>query len=527
LAAALHVPILFHVTMLIPVLGDQLSPFLASLRDVPRRDAVVLMVEVAEETGYVRHHKQKIALIFSAMRHFAEALTAAGWRVDYVQLDNPGNSGSFTGEVARAIARHAPAAIRVVAAGEWRVQQMLEEWADRFALPVEILPDDRFLCGIDEFRSWAAGQRSLTMEYFYRHMRRRDAVLMEGDQPAGGQWNYDRDNRKTPPRGLNYPALPEVPPDAITRDVLALVGERFADHFGDLDGFGWPVTRTQALAMLDHFIAVALPRFGDYQDAMMEGQDLLYHSALSVALNCGLLLPRELIDAAEAAYRRGDAPLNAVEGYVRQILGWREYIRGMYWLDMPGFADANALCASRPLPDFYWTAETEMRCLHVAVDQTRRRAYAHHIQRLMVLGNFAMLAGVAPQAINDWFLVVYADAYEWVELPNVIGMSQYADGGRLGSKPYAAGGAYIDRMSDHCGRCRYDVEQKAGPDACPFNALYWDFIARHADRFRANPRMRNVYRNWDRLSPERQAEYRDSAAAFLATLTPAGPGWVR
>jgi deoxyribodipyrimidine photolyase-related protein len=527
LAATPHVPILFFVATLIPVLGDQLSPFLASLRGVGRRDAVVLMAEVAEETGYVRHHKQKIAMIFSAMRHFARALEQAGWTVDYVRLNDPGNSGSFTGEVARAITRHAPSAIRIVEAGEWRVRQMLEGWQDRFGLPVEILPDDRFLSTIDGFQEWAAGRATLTMEYFYRDMRRRHGVLMDGSEPAGGRWNFDADNRKTPPRGLNYPALPDIAPDAITREVLALVAERFAGHFGDLAGFGWPVTRDQALALLDHFVAVSLPRFGDYQDAMLEGQDLLYHSALSVAMNCGLLIPREAIDAAEAAYRRGDAPLNAVEGYIRQILGWREYVRGLYWLDMPGFATANALEAGRPLPDFYWTAETDMRCLHVAVDQTRRGAYAHHIQRLMVLGNFAMLAGVAPQAISDWFLVVYADAYEWVELPNVIGMSQYADGGRLGSKPYAAGGAYIDRMSDHCGRCRYDVKQKTGPDACPFNALYWDFIARHADRFRANPRMRNVYRNWDRFGAERQAEYRASAATFLATLEPARPGWAK
>jgi len=521
------VPILFPVSILIPVLGDQLSPFLASLQDVNRRQAVVLMVEVADETRYVRHHKQKIALIFSAMRHFAEALRGAGWTVDYVRLDDAGNSGSFTGEVERAIARHQSEAIRVVHAGEWRVQQMLEGWRGRFGLPVEILPDDRFLCDPAEFRRWAASRGELVMEFFYRDMRRRHAVLMDGDEPVGGQWNYDRDNRKVPPRGLNYPAPPDFTPDAITREVLALVADRFAGHFGDLDGFAWPVTRTQALAALDHFIAVSLPAFGDYQDAMIDGQDLLYHSALSVAMNCGLLSPREAIDAAEATYRAGTAPLNAVEGYVRQILGWREYVRGLYWLDMPGFAEANALEATRPLPDFYWTAETDMRCLHVAVDQTRRKAYAHHIQRLMVLGNFALLAGVEPQAISDWFLVVYADAYEWVELPNVIGMSQYADDGRLGSKPYAAGGAYINRMSDHCGRCRYDVKAKTGPDACPFNALYWDFLARHEDRFRGNPRLRNVYRNWDRMSGERQAEYRASAAAFLATLEPAAPGWAK
>ena len=404
---------------------------------------------------------------------------------------------------------------------------MIEGWQARFGLPVEILPDDRFLCGIDEFRNWARGREPLVMEFFYRDMRRRHDVLMDWGEPAGARWNYDRDNRRFPPRDLEYAARRAFTPDATTREVLALVAARFGDHFGDLDGFAWPVTRAQGLAALERFVAFALPGFGDYQDAMVEGEDLLNHSALAAAMNCGLILPREAIDAAEAAFRRGAAPLNAVEGYVRQILGWREYVRGLYWLDMPGFADANALGATRPLPDFYWTAETEMRCLHVAVDQTRRHAYAHHIQRLMVLGNFAMLAGVDPRAISDWFLVVYADAYEWVELPNVVGMSQYADGGRLGSKPYAAGGAYIDRMSDHCGRCRYDVKVKTGPGACPFNALYWDFLARHEARFADNPRLRDVYRNWARMSPARRREYRDSAAAFLDTLVPAEAGWAR
>ena len=513
--------------ILIPVLGDQLSPFLASLRDVDRDGAVVLMAEVADETRYVRHHKQKIALVLSAMRHFAAALRAAGWTVDYVTLDDPANTGSFTGELGRAIARHAPAAIRVVHAGEWRVQRMLQDWQARFGVPVEILADDRFLCDAGDFRRWAGGRATLTMEYFYRAMRRRHGVLMDGNEPAGGTWNYDRENRKVPPRGLNYPAPPDFAPDPVTREVLDLVAARFPDHFGSLERFAWPVTRDQALALLDHFLRVSLPAFGDYQDAMVDGQASLYHSMLSAAMNCGLLRPREAIDAAEAAYRSGAAPLNAVEGYVRQILGWREYVRGMYWLDMPGFAHANALGATRPLPDFYWTAETDLRCLHEAVAQTRDRAYAHHIQRLMLLGNFALLAGVDPAAISDWFLVVYADAYEWVELPNVIGMSQYADGGRLGSKPYVAGGAYIDRMSDHCGRCRYDVKRKTGPDACPFNALYWDFLARHEPRFSDHPRMRNAYRNWDRFGPERQAEYRDSAAAFLDALRPAEAGWAR
>jgi deoxyribodipyrimidine photolyase-related protein len=511
--------------ILVPVLGDQLSPFLASLRDVPRADAVVLMMEVVEEATYVRHHPKKIALIFSAMRHFAAQLREAGWRVDYVGLEDTGNTGSFTGEVGRAVSRHRPDRIRVVEAGEWRVQAMIAGWAERFGLPVEVLADDRFLCSIEDFRAWAAGRAQLTMEFFYRDMRRRTGLLMDGTEPAGGRWNFDKENRKPPGDRLNYPAPEMFAPDATTREVIALVARRFGAHFGDLDRFAFPVTREQALDALGHFVRSALPGFGDYQDAMLAEQDFLYHARLSSSLNCGLLLPLEVAQAAEAAYRAGEAPLNAVEGFIRQVIGWREYIRGMYWLEMPGFAEANALGATRPLPQFYWTGETDMRCLAHAVDETRREAYAHHIQRLMVLGNFALIAGVDPKAIDRWFLVVYADAYQWVELPNVVGMSQYADGGRLGSKPYAGGGAYINRMSDYCGRCRYDVTSRTGENACPFNYLYWDFIARHEERFRANRRMRNVVAGWNRMAGADRAAIRAEAARFLAGLKPEAPGW--
>ncbi|AHE56241.1 cryptochrome/photolyase family protein [Sphingomonas sanxanigenens] len=513
--------------VLIFILGDQLSPGIASLRDLSPADAVVLMAEVSEETVYVRHHPKKIALILSAMRHFAADLREQGWRVDYIELEDPANSGSFTGALAAAVERHRPSEIRIVQPGEWRVQQMIDGWEARFGLPVRILRDDRFLCSIPAFRRWASRRQALTMEYFYRDMRRQTGLLMDDGQPAGGRWNYDAENRKTPPRGLNYPAPARFPPDAITRAVLDLVARRFGDHFGALEPFALPVTRAQALAALDQFIAAALPDFGDYQDAMVEGQDQLYHSMLSPALNCGLLVAREVAEAAERAWREGRVPLNAAEGFIRQIIGWREYVRGVYWMHMPDYAEANALGADRPLPEFYWTGETDMRCLAAAVDVTRREGWSHHIQRLMVLGNFAMLAGVDPKAISDWFLVVYADAYEWVELPNVVGMSQYADGGLLGSKPYAAGGAYINRMSDHCGRCRFDVKAKTGPDACPFNALYWDFLARHEARFRDNPRMRTMYATWHRMKPAQQDAYRASAAAFLAGVKPAADGWAR
>ena len=516
------------MTTLIPVLGDQLSANLASLRDIDPAGAVVLIAEVREETRYVRHHKKKIALIFSAMRHFAAELAAAGWTVDYVRLDDPANSHGLTGEVRRAAMRHGARAIRTVAAGEYRVRQMQDEWADRTGLPVDILEDDRFLCPLVDFFAWAQGRKEWRMEYFYREMRRRTGLLVTPDGlPEGGRWNYDKDNRATPPRGLNYPAPERFAPDEITREVLALVAAEFAGHFGDLEPFALPVTRAQALSALGHFIDAALPDFGRYQDAMLIGQETLYHSVLSLCLNVGLLGPLEVCEAAVAAYDAGRAPLNSVEGFVRQVLGWREYIRGMYWWDMPAFAARNALGAERPLPEFYWTGETDMRCLAESVGQTKREAYAHHIQRLMVLGNFAMLAGVSPQAVSDWYLVVYFDAYEWVELPNVIGMSQYADGGAIASKPYASGGAYINRMSDYCGGCRYDVKRRTGEGACPFNALYWDFLARHERRLRANPRMGTIYANWDRLSADARAEVRASAAAFLATLEPAAAGWAR
>jgi deoxyribodipyrimidine photolyase-related protein len=516
------------MTMLIPVLGDQLTHTLAALRDVDRADAVVVMMEVGDETTYVRHHKKKIALVFAAMRHFAEELRDDGWTVDYVALDAPGNTHGFTGEVARAAERHAATAIRTVAGAEYRVRQAQDDWALRTGLPVEILEDDRFVCPLADFYAWAQGRREHRMEYFYRDMRRRTGLLMTADgKPEGGKWNYDHDNRDTPPRGVNYPAPERFAPDAITQGVLALVATRFATHFGDLDPFALPVTRTQALRALDHFIAAALPDFGRYQDAMVAGQDYLFHSSLSLCLNLGLLGAVEVCEAAVAAYARGDAPLNAVEGFVRQIIGWREYMRGMYWWDMPAFAERNALAATRPLPDFYWTGDTDLRCLAESVGQTKREAYAHHIQRLMVLGNFALLAGIDPKAVSDWFLVVYFDAYEWVEMPNVIGMSQFADGGAIASKPYVSSGAYIDRMSDYCGRCRYDVKKKTGEGACPFNALYWDFLARHEQRFAGNARMRNMYGTWRRFDDAKRAEYRESAAAFLDTLVPAEEGWAR
>lgn len=506
------------VRNLILVLGDQLSPGLSSLAaGDPARDRV-LMAELHAEATYVRHHKKKIAFLFSAMRHFAEELRGAGWQVDYVPLDAPGNRGDFAGQVAAAVAEHRPQRVRVTAPGEWRVANDMAGWQARLGVPVDILPDDRFLCSPEAFRDWAESRKQLRMEYFYRDMRRRTGLLMEGDQPAGGKWNFDAENRKPANADLFMPRPKATPPDAITQAVLALVAARFDNHFGDLMPFWYAVTRADAEAAFAAFVQTALPRFGDYQDAMLSGEPFLYHAVIAQYLNCGLLDPLRVCRQVEAAWRDGAVPLNAAEGFIRQIIGWREYVRGIYWLKMPGYEHSNFFGHRRALPDFYWTAQTEMACVRAAVTQTREQAYAHHIQRLMVTGNFAMLAGVDPHALHQWYLSVYSDAYEWAELPNTVGMSQFADGGLLASKPYAASGAYIHRMSDYCGACRYAVKQRTGPDACPFNALYWDFIARNRDRIGGNPRMAQMIHTYDKFAADEQQRIADSAAAFLATL---------
>ncbi|MBK1660966.1 cryptochrome/photolyase family protein [Paracraurococcus ruber] len=502
------------------VLGDQCSRGLASLRDLdPARD-VVLLAEVRGECTYVRHHKQKIVLVLSAMRHFAKALAARGVTVDYIRLDDPANTGTLAGEVARAAARHRPDAICCTHPGEWRVQEDMRGWEAATGIPVEIREDDRFLCDLGWFRRWAqgkdGGKKQLRMEFFYREMRKQTGFLMEDASPAGGAWNYDAENRKRLGPGIAPPPPRRFPPDAITREVMALVEARFPGHFGSLEGFAWPVTAQQAEQALADFITHRLADFGDYQDAMATGEPVLFHALVSTSLNTGLLLPRQCCEAAEAALRQAKAPLNAVEGFIRQILGWREYVRGIYWLKMPDYAGLNALEATRPLPWFFWSGETRLNCLRQAIAQTRDLAYAHHIQRLMVTGNFALIAGLDPAQVNEWYMVVYADAFEWVELPNTHGMVLHADGGMLASKPYAASGAYINRMSDYCRGCDYDVKQSTGPTACPMNALYWDFIARHDRRFGSNPRMAMPLNTLRKMAPERVAALRATAQAFLA-----------
>ena len=504
---------------LILVLGDQLTPGLSSLKSGDRSCDRVLMAELLDEASYVPHHKKKLAFIFSAMRHFADDLRAAGWQVDYVKFGSADNQSGFSEQVAWAIEKYRPQRLIVTQAAEWRVFEIIKEWQTALPVPVDILPDDRFLCSPDQFKTWADGRKQLRMEYFYRDMRRQTGLLMDGDQPIGGKWNFDAENRKPARNDMFIPRPKTFAPDAITQDVLNLVNARFAHHFGDLEPFWFAVTRSDAEIAFDAFIADALPGFGDHQDAMLTGEPFLYHAVISHYLNCGLLDPLAICRRAEAAYHAGKAPLNAVEGFIRQIIGWREFVRGLYWLKMPGYEHDNFFGHKNPLPDFYWTAETDMACMHAAIGQTKQQAYAHHIQRLMVTGNFAMLAGIDPYLLHQWYLSVYADAYEWVELPNTIGMSQFADGGLLASKPYAASGAYINRMSNYCASCRYDVKQRTGPQACPFNALYWDFIARHYDKISSNPRMAQMCRVYDKFPAQEKTHIAKSAKDFLSGLT--------
>ncbi|WP_448327960.1 cryptochrome/photolyase family protein [Sulfitobacter sp. M13] len=502
------------VGRLVLVLGDQLNQTLSALAQADKTHDTVVMAEVADEAAYVRHHPKKIALIFAAMRKFAQALEADGWTVAYTQLDDTENAGSIVGELLRRTAQTGASDVLATEPGEWRLIDNLKD----APLKVQILPDDRFLASHAEFEAWAEGRKALRMEYFYREMRRKTGLLMDGDQPAGGKWNFDHDNRKAAPDDVTVDGPLRFEPDATTREVLDLVQARFGDNFGDLEPFWFATTRAEALQALDHFIANALPQFGDYQDAMLNDNAFLYHAILSPYLNIGLLNVTEICEAAADAYAAGDAPINAVEGFIRQIIGWREYVRGIYFLEGPDYTSRNVLGHDRALPWFYWGGETRMNCVAKAVGQTQTQAYAHHIQRLMVTGNFALLAGIDPAQVHEWYLAVYADAFEWVEAPNTIGMSQFADGGVIASKPYVSSGAYINRMSDHCKSCHYSVSAKTGDKACPFNLLYWHFLDRHRDRFSNNPRMGNMYRTWDRMDADKRKTVLAEGDALLARL---------
>ena len=496
---------------LVVVLGDQLDPASAAFDGFDASADAVWMAEVAEESEHVWSHKARIAVFLSAMRHCRDRLVADGRRVHYRELDD--GAATLGGCLAEDLKRLRPQSIVLAEPGDWRVREAILGAADSAGIAVEIRPDRHFLCSTAEFEEWASGRKELRLEYFYRWMRRRTGLLMVDGEPAGGAWNFDKDNRQSFPRsgpdGLRAPR--GFPPDATTREVLALVERRFPSHPGSLAAFDWPVTPEEARQALDDFIAHRLGHFGPFQDALWTGQPWLYHSRLAVALNLKLLSPREACAAAERAWAEDRAPLQSVEGFVRQILGWREYVRGIYWRHMPGYLEGNALNAGQPLPGFFWTGDTDMACLADTLRQTLDFGYAHHIQRLMVTGLFALLLGVEPRRVHEWYLAVYVDAVEWVEAPNTLGMSQHADGGLMASKPYIATGKYIDRMSNYCSGCRYDPGDRSGAKACPYTTLYWDFLLRHEQRFRAHPRLRLQVRNLDKLDETTRRAIREQS----------------
>lgn len=507
------------MTHLCFILGDQLCDTMPSLLAIDKQRDVVFLCEVREEAVYVKHHPKKIAFIFSAMRHFAEHLTAQGYRVRYTAYDDPLNTGSFQQELQRIMVEEGIETIHITFPGEWRVIKALEALQDSCQVPITWYEDHRFLCSRDEFKRWTQGKKQWRMEYFYRLMRQKHRILVDDfGHPVGGSWNYDAENRKNANHINIFPKRLQHPADALTEEVLALVAREFSTHFGQLRPFDFAVTREEALAEAHHFMNTCLHCFGDYQDAMLANESSLFHSRLSFYLNVGLLLPLELCQMAEQAYWELRLPLNAVEGFIRQILGWREYVRGIYWQEMPYYAERNYFQASRPLPEFYWGGDTRMFCMKEVVRQTAAEAYSHHIQRLMVTGNFALLAGLDPKAVCDWYLAVYADAFEWVELPNTLGMALYADGGIMASKPYAASGKYIQRMSNFCKSCYYSPKEVVGEKACPFNALYWNFLHHHESLLKDNPRMHYAYLNWQKMDTDKKDSILAHASSILMNL---------
>jgi deoxyribodipyrimidine photolyase-related protein len=505
---------------LILILGDQLDSQSAAFDDFDTTMDVVWMAEVSEESTKVWSSKVRIVLFLSAMRHFCEGLRKRKWNVAYRELTD--HAETFSSALAESITELRPTKIIFVEPGEWHVKQSILAVLESSGIAWEMREDRHFLCSREEFTKHAQGRKQFRMEYFYREMRRKYDVLMVEDAPAGGAWNFDSENRKS--FGKSGPPLHRAPlrfpPDEITRAVIDLVSIRFADHPGDLHAFDWPVTAEQAEQALSDFITYRLSEFGDWQDALWTAEPWLFHSRLSAAMNLKLLNPRVVIAAAESAYKAGHAPLAAVEGFIRQILGWREYVRGIYWHHMPNYITLNELGADQPLPQFYWSGDTDMACLHDALEQTLRYGYAHHIQRLMVTGLYALLLGVRPNEVHQWYLAVYVDAVEWVELPNTIGMSQHADGGIMASKPYAASGKYIQRMSNYCTGCRYDPALATGPKACPFTTLYWDFLLQHEDRLRKNPRTAMHVRSINRLSGDQRQAIQEQAEQIRTNNLP-------
>ena len=538
------------VRRLVLILGDQLDESSSAFDGFDPKQDMVLMVEALEESTHVWSHKIRTTLFLSAMRHFADSLKQRGWSVDYRAMDTHGDKTLADGLLA-AISQHQPQAVLGVEPGDLRVRQQIEN-AVRSAIKsgasgaskekasalkdtqkqpqndvsgafLTWSEDKHFLCSLPQFRKWAGKSTSLRMEFFYRTMRKQYKVLVEGkanDEPVGGKWNFDADNRKSFGKAgpQDVPKIIKYKPDAITQDVIKLVNTHFAAHPGQLDDFNWPVTREQALVALNDFIDNRLPQFGPHEDAMWTNLDFGWHSLLSSSLNLKLINPLEVVLAAEAAYKKHDLDLASVEGFIRQILGWREFMRGVYFLDMPDLKTANHYGHTNALPDWYWTGDTHMNCMKQSIGQTLKNGYSHHIQRLMITGMFGVTAQISPQAVCDWYLAVYVDAVEWVELPNVAGMALFANGGRFTSKPYVASGAYVKRMSNYCTGCKYEPETRVGTNACPMTTLYWNFLDKHEETFGSNPRTALMVKNLQRMTPELRAGVREKAKEMLADL---------
>lgn len=517
---------------LVLILGDQLDEASSAFDGFDPTQDCLLMIESMGESTHVWSHKIRTTLFLSAMRHHAVALQARGWRVDYRGLDTHGDASLAEGLTA-ALAHHRPARVIGVEPGDWRVKVDLEvaiqtvadqaekTWASGMNRLIEWREDRHFLCSLPQFRKWAGKSTHLRMEFFYRQMRKQYKVLMDdAGEPMGGQWNFDADNRKSFGKAgpKNVPSTPRFEPDHITREVISLVNEKFSDHPGQLENFNWPTTRTQALQALNAFIDDRLPGFGAHEDAMWTHLDFGWHSLLSSSLNLKLLHPLEVILAAETAWKERDLELASVEGFIRQILGWREFMRGVYFLDMPGLKTANHYGHKNTLPEWYWTGDTKMNCMHHAIGQTLANGYSHHIQRLMVTGMFGTTAQIEPQQVCDWYLAVYVDAVEWVELPNTAGMALFANGGRFTSKPYIASGAYIKRMSNYCSGCRYKPETRTGPEACPMTTLYWNFLDTHETSFATNPRSALMVKNLQRMTGDERESIRTTARYMLDHL---------
>lgn len=510
-----------HIRHLIFILGDHLNESISSLDGFDPQQDHVFMAEVMGESNKVWSHKARIVYFLSAMRHFHQILLQKKYPITYYPLDGQSSYTTFTDALTVFLSEFQVEKVIVTEPGEYAVKEELIDLCHLKGVELELRTDSLFLSTVDDFSKFAQGKKQLRMEYFYRDMRKKYTVLMdENNQPEGGQWNYDKENqgsfgKKGPPAIPDWPAFK---PDALTQEVMRLVEKHFPNHPGSLEHFVWPVTPVDAQKMAEHFIQYRLPYFGQYQDAMWSHEPFLFHSGLSAALNLKLLNPTWLIQEAEKAYHLGQAPLAAVEGFVRQILGWREFIRGMYWTFMPDYLEWNALDANQPLPELFWNGQTQMNCLQQTVGQTLEYGYAHHIQRLMVTGLFSLLLGIEPKAIHQWYLAIYIDAIEWVELPNILGMSQYVDGGKLASKPYIATGKYIDRMSNYCKSCQFNPAHSTEADACPFTTFYWDFLIRHEDMLKSNPRMSLQVRNIGKKSEETLRAIQDKAAQYRTQL---------